>query len=91
MVIIGLASVIVGEVIFGMKTLMQRLIAVILGAILYRLVIAVALMLGMPPTDLKLVSAVIVAAALSMTVIKSRFSSLRIRAAAANRYKGGRM
>ncbi|MGB3914945.1 MAG: ABC transporter permease, partial [Dethiobacteria bacterium] len=54
MVIIGLASVIIGEAIFGTSNLLRRLIAVILGSIVYRLAIAFALELGMPPTDLKL-------------------------------------
>lgn len=74
MVIIGLASVIIGEVLFGTNSLWRRLVAVTLGAVLYRLIIAIALELGMPPTDLKLVSAVIVAFALAMPVIKERFS-----------------
>ena len=72
MVIIGLASVIIGEVVFGMRSLLNRLVAVILGSILYRLIIAFALEIGMPPTDLKLVSAVIVALAISMPIIKKR-------------------
>jgi ABC-type uncharacterized transport system permease subunit len=59
----------------GVKTLLRRLIAVVLGAVVYRFVITVALWLGMPPTDLKLVSAVIVAGALSMTVINEKFQS----------------
>jgi putative ABC transport system permease protein len=79
MVIIGLASVIIGEVLFGVKTLLRRLMAVVLGAVLYRLVITIALWLGMPPTDLKLISAVIVAIALSITVISDRFRSLKNR------------
>lgn len=79
MVIIGLASVIVGEVIFGTSPLLRRLVAVALGAILYRLVIAFALELGMPPTDLKLISAVIVALALAMPVIKERLLLLQKR------------
>ncbi len=79
MVIIGLASVIIGEAVFGTAGLMRRLFAVILGAILYRLVIAFALELGMPPTDLKLISAVIVCAALSMPAIKGQYSSLKKR------------
>lgn len=91
MVIIGLASVIIGEVLFGVKTLLRRLIAVALGAILYRLVITVALWLGMPPTDLKLVSAVIVAIALSMTVIKGRALAFKNRQANIGRYKEGRI
>ena len=87
MVIIGLASVIIGEAVFGTASLGRRLIAVVLGAILYRLVIAFALELGMPPTDLKLISAVIVCAALSAPAIKGQFSSLKkkISAAAGNR------
>ncbi|AHF08151.1 ABC transporter permease [Desulfitobacterium metallireducens] len=77
MVVIGLASVIIGEAVFGVNTLFRRLVAVILGSILYRLIIAFALELGMPPTDLKLVSAIIVALALSMPVLKNSYSMLR--------------
>ncbi len=90
MVVIGLASVIIGEVIFGIKTLMRRLVAVILGAIVYRLVIALALELGMPTNDLKLISAVIVALALSMPTIKGRFVKLKRRISLTNTGEGGR-
>ena len=83
MVIIGLASVIIGEAVFGTTSLLRRLIAVILGAVLYRLVIAFALELGMPPTDLKLISAAIVCIALSMPAIRGQFSSLKQRLSAA--------
>ena len=79
MVVIGLASVIIGEVLFGTKNLLRRLIAVILGAILYRLVIAIALEMGMPATDLKLISALIVALALSAPVIKEQLSAVQKR------------
>lgn len=79
MVIIGLASVIIGEVIFGTRSLLQRLTAVLLGAILYRLIIAIALEMGMPPTDLKLISAIIVALAMAMPVIKGHMISFKKR------------
>ena len=79
MVIIGLASVIIGEAVFGASNLLRRLAAVILGSVLYRLAIALALELGMPPTDLKLISAVIVCAALSMPAIREQYSLLRKR------------
>ncbi len=72
MVVIGLASVIIGEVIFGTKSLPRRLIAVVLGAILYRVIIAMALSLGMPANDLKLVSAVIVTLALSLGILSKK-------------------
>jgi len=89
MVVIGLASVIIGEVIFGVNSLLRRLIAVVLGSVLYRFVIAFAFDLGMPPTDLKLVSAVIVAIALSMPVVKERIFSQRKRLNARDTGKGG--
>ncbi len=74
MVVIGLASVIIGEVIFGTSNLLRRLIAVSLGAILYRLVLAIALNFGMQATDMKLVSAIIVVIALSLGVLGESFS-----------------
>ena len=74
MVVIGLASVIIGEVLFGTSSLMRRLIAVALGAVVYRMVIGVALYIGMPPTDLKLVSTVIVTIALAMGMMGESFS-----------------
>lgn len=76
MVVIGLASVIIGEVVFGIRTLFRRLTAVVLGSILYRLIIAVALMLGLPATALRLVSAIIVTIALSTGVLGSHFKKL---------------
>ena len=77
MVVIGLASVIIGETVFGAKSLLRRLIAVSLGAILYRIILSAALYLGLNQTDIKLVSAVIVVIALSAGVIGTKFSALR--------------
>lgn len=74
MVVIGLASVIIGEVIFGTESLLRRLVAVALGAVVYRLVLAVALNLGMQASDMKLVSAVIVIIALSLGSLGESFS-----------------
>ncbi len=77
MVVIGLASVIIGEVVFGTKTLLRRLIAVSLGAILYRTIIGFAFALGMPASDLKLISAFIVTFALSTGIMGEKFSLIR--------------
>lgn len=74
MVVIGLASVIIGEVVFGHEPLLRRLIAVALGAVLYRLIIAAAIAYGMNPMDLKLISAVIVVVALAFGMMGERFS-----------------
>jgi putative ABC transport system permease protein len=73
MVIIALASVIIGEAILVKKTLFVRLLAAIVGSVIYRFVIALVLQLGLNPVDLKLISAVIVVAALSMPVLGRRF------------------
>ena len=78
-IVIGLASVIIGEVLFGTRSFKNCLISVILGSIVYRLVIAVVLQLGMPPNDLKLFTAILVAAALSMPLIREKIRSRRAR------------
>ncbi len=79
MMVIGLASVILGEVVFGTKTLLRRLIAASLGAVLYRIFMAQALYMGMDPTDMKLVSAAIVAIALSIGLLGEKGSKLHLK------------
>lgn len=64
MIVIGLASVIIGEAVFGRSTIARATLAVIGGAILYRLIVAFALRAGVNPSDLKLITALIVIAAL---------------------------
>lgn len=65
-IVIGLASLIIGEVVLGQRHFMARLISLIIGAILYRLIIAMVLRMGMPADDLKLFTAITVALALSL-------------------------
>ena len=74
-IVIGLASVIIGEVLFGTRSFKNSLISVILGSIVYRLVIAIVLQMGVPPNDLKLFTAVLVAIALSLPMVKGKFQS----------------
>ncbi len=71
-IVIGLASVIIGEVLFGTRSFKNCLLSVVLGSIVYRIVIAAVLAMGMPPNDLKLFTSVLVALALSMPLIKSK-------------------
>lgn len=66
MIVIGLASVIVGEVLFGSSSIFRVTLAVIGGSIVYRLVIALALQAGLDPSDLKLITALIVIVALTV-------------------------
>ena len=77
-IVIGLASVIIGEVLFGTRSFKNSLISVILGSIVYRLVIALVLQLGMPPNDLKLFTAVLVALALSLPMFKGKLLGRKV-------------
>ncbi len=65
-IVIALASIIIGEVVFGELTLNQRLVAVTLGSILYRFVLLIVLQLGFSTNDLNLLSAVILAICLML-------------------------
>ncbi len=76
-IVIGLASVIIGEVLFGTRSFKNWLISVVLGSVVYRAVIAIVLELGMPPNDLKLFTAVLVAIALSLPLIKNKFAIMK--------------
>ncbi|MCA9766644.1 MAG: ABC transporter permease [Carnobacterium sp.] len=73
-IVIGLASVIIGEVIFGNLTFVNRLICVVLGAIIYRLIIMFVLLVGLQPNDLKLISAFILAVFLALPSLRQRFN-----------------
>lgn len=76
-IVIGLASVIIGEVLFGTRSFKNWLISVVFGSVVYRAVIAIVLELGMPPNDLKLFTAVLVAIALSLPLIKNKFAIMK--------------
>ena len=71
-IVIVLASVIIGEVLFGHSSIIRSLFAVVLGSILYRIIIAFVLSKGLVPTDLKLLSSVLLAVCLSLPLIKEK-------------------
>lgn len=77
-IVIGLASVIIGEVLFGTRSFKNCLISVVLGSVVYRIVIAAVLAMGMPPNDLKLFTSVLVAIALSLPLIKAKLNSRKV-------------
>ena len=64
LIVIGLASVIVGQAIFGQRRVWQAVLACVAGSILYRWVLQIALGAGLPASDMKLASAVLVVIAL---------------------------
>ena len=76
-IVIGLASVIIGEVLFGRKNFYSRLVSLALGAVTYRIIIALVLKMGMPANDLKLFTAITVAVALSLPTLKDYLIPIR--------------
>ena len=76
-IVIGLASIIIGEVIFGERfSFWYKLASVVMGSILYRIIIAIVLQLGLKATDLKLLTAIIVAIALAVPVVNRKCSKI---------------
>lgn len=72
-IVVALASIIIGEVVFGDLTMNQRLIAVTIGSILYRFVILLVLKLGFNANDLNLISAIVLAIFMMLPVLENRF------------------
>ena len=72
MVIVGLASLIIGETLIPRGKLGGKALGAILGSILYRFILAIALRMRLPSACLKLISAVIVALAIGLPAIKVR-------------------
>ena len=75
-IVVGLASVIIAEVLFNVRRFWARLITLVLGSIIYRLIITLVLELGMPPTDLRLFVAITVAVALTLPLIRGKLKKI---------------
>ena len=73
MVTITLASLLIGNVFFGKRKLPWRIFGMVVGAFVFRLVYTIALRFDMPAFMLKLVSSVIVIAAISAPYLKEQF------------------
>lgn len=90
MVVIGIASLIIGEVIVDIfvkqRGIKSNILAAVLGSIIYRLIISAALSVNISATSMKLVSAVIVVVAISYPVIQS---SIQTKMNQVHRQKGG--
>ena len=82
MVTIALASLIIGETLVGKRTMVRRVLGVVFGSCLYRFIVAVALRFNVPAAAMKLVSAIIVAVAISMPAIQEKIAFEKRRNAA---------
>jgi putative ABC transport system permease protein len=74
MIIMALAAVIVGEALFHPRSITSILLACFAGTFLYRLFITIALRLGMPPGDLKMITSILVIMALAFPYVKKRLT-----------------
>lgn len=64
LILVGLASVILGQAVFGQRNIFMASLAVLVGSVLYRLIIFFALIAGLNPNDMRAVTALLVVAAL---------------------------
>lgn len=76
--VIGLAAIIIGEVVYGNLSLTARLVAVVVGSILYRLVLLLVLQLGFSTNDFKLISAIILAVCLMLPLFQKKFKIRKV-------------
>lgn len=73
-IVIGLAAIVIGEVLMGwLRSFASKLISAVVGAVVYFLIRAIVLQIGMSANDMKLLSAVIVAIALCVPVTASKW------------------
>jgi putative tryptophan/tyrosine transport system permease protein len=79
MVVWGLASVIIGEALVGTRQTGMAIIGAVMGSVLFRLLVAIALRLGLNPNDLKLMTAVFVFAALILPGLLKTFQARKAR------------
>jgi putative tryptophan/tyrosine transport system permease protein len=70
MIVAALASIIIGEALFGKRTVQRLTLAAIAGSIIYKLIISLGLRLGLAPTDLKMATGVMVILALGIPALR---------------------
>jgi putative ABC transport system permease protein len=81
MVVWGLASVIIGEALVGVKQLGLIIAGAVMGSVLFRLLVAIALRWGLNPNDLKLITALFLFLALVLPRAVGRFTRKKTQAA----------
>jgi len=70
MIVAGLASIIIGEALFGKRTVQRMTLAAVAGSIIYKFIISAGLRMGLAPTDLKMATGVMVILALGIPALK---------------------
>lgn len=72
-IVIGLAAIIIAEVLFRNKPLLWRMLTIVLGAVIYRFILAIVFEFDVQPSDIKLFSALILVVCLSLPQIRTSF------------------
>lgn len=86
MMVIGLCGIIIGESVFGKRTILNSLVSSVLGAVVYRIILTIALEIGMDPNDWKLLCVFLVIVIISLPLIKDRYFQYQKKA---NQRRGG--
>lgn len=73
-VVIALSAIVIGEVLFKELSLLYRLISIIIGAMLYRLILVTVLQFGLNANDFKLISASVLAVFLALPNLKTKLN-----------------
>lgn len=74
-IVIGLASVVIGELVVGNRfSFWVKLVGVVIGSVLYRLIFTIAVGLGMNTNDLKLITSVIIVLTLCVPMVKAKIA-----------------
>ena len=81
MLVVGLASVIIGQAFFGKRGVTIGVISAVFGSALYRIILQIAYKIDMPSYSVKLLSALIVVVALSLPLIKEKIMKQKIKKA----------
>ena len=76
--VIGLAAIIIGEVVYDNLSLTARLIAVVIGSIIYRLILLLVLQLGFSTNDFKLISAIILPICMMLPLFEKKFHTRKL-------------
>jgi putative ABC transport system permease protein len=79
MLVVGLASVIIGQAIFGKRGVTLSVISAVVGSVLYRIILQAAYQIDMPSYTVKLISALIVAISLTLPLLKEKIAAGQLR------------
>ena len=71
MIVAGLAAIIIGEALISAKTVFRLTLAAVVGSVVYNFIMVLGMRLGLPPTDLKLATGLMVVLALGIPALKS--------------------